>query len=101
MLYQLNQIAKSFSIRVVFLCSLFTLILLLGTTRLINAQNQGEILIDGTFRDQPLQVFFDSLETNYNLRFFYKTEWLAPHAISKEFRSTPLIQALNNIFLDN
>ncbi|SHJ49428.1 TonB-dependent Receptor Plug Domain [Tangfeifania diversioriginum] len=100
MYYRLIQKAKLFSIRV-FVCSIFTIVFILGTTRTANAQNQGEILIDGTFRDQPMSVFLDSLGTKYNLRFFYKQEWLAPHTISKEFRSTPLIQALNNIFLDN
>jgi len=101
MFYQLNQLANSISIKTVFLYSFFSLILFLGNTWQTNAQNQGEILIDGTYRDQPLQVFFDSLETKYNLQFFYKQEWLAPHSINKSFRNTPLIQALNNIFLDN
>jgi hypothetical protein len=101
MFYQLNQSANSISIRIVFLYSCFSLILFLGNFWQTNAQNQGEILIDGAYRDLPLQVFFDSLETKYNLQFFYKQEWLTPHSINKSFRNTPLIQALNNIFLDN
>ncbi|MEE4287438.1 MAG: TonB-dependent receptor [Mariniphaga sp.] len=80
---------------------LFSLVLFLANFGQANAQNQGEILIDGTFRDQPLQVFFDSLETKYNLQFFYKKDWLASQTISRTFKNTPLIQALNNIFLNN
>lgn len=101
MFYQQNQIAIPISVRQFIFYLLLSLILFVCTIKSATAQEQGEIQINGTFRDQPLQVFFDSLETKYNLRFFYKKEWISPYTISKEFRNTPLIQALNNIFLDN
>ncbi len=101
MFYQQSQIANLKSIRPLIINLLLPLILFFCTIRLTTAQEQGEIQINGTFRDQPLQVFFDSLEARYNLRFFYKKEWISPYAINREFRNTPLIQALNNIFLDN
>jgi hypothetical protein len=65
------------------------------------SQEQGEILLNGNYNDQPLQVFFDTLESHHNLRFFYKSEWIEPYRINKTFRNTPLIQALNNIFLQS
>jgi hypothetical protein len=62
------------------------------------SQEQGETLVNGTFDNQPLHVFFDTLETRHDLRFFYKSEWIEPYRINRSFRNTPLIQALNNIF---
>lgn len=101
MFYQQNQITNPHLGRPSILYQLFFLILFFGTGHLTTAQSVGEIRIDGNFRNQPLQNFIDSLETKYNVRFFYRQEWISPYTINKEFQNTPLIQALNNIFLDN
>ncbi len=101
MFFHQNQITFLNSIRPLIFYLLLPLVMLFCTIGPAKAQEQGEIDIDGIFREQPLQAFIDSLEKKYNLRFFYKKEWIAAHTISKTFRSTPLIQALNNIFLDN
>ncbi len=78
---------------------LILIILMKGITAF--SQEQGEILLNGSFNDQPLQVFFDTLESRYNLRFFYKNNWIEPYRINRSFRNTPLIQALNNIFIQS
>lgn len=101
MFYQQNQITNLYLARWFIVYLLFFVVLFLGTGRLTIAQNQGEIRINGTFRNQPLQNFIDSLETKYNVRFFYRKEWISSYSLNKEFQNTPLIQALNNIFLDN
>jgi hypothetical protein len=68
---------------------------------LSTAQNPGEIIMNGSFHERPLKEFFDTLEVKHNLRVFYKQEWITNISISKNFINTPLIQALNNIFVDN
>jgi hypothetical protein len=65
----------------------------------IHAQNQEDIRLNERFARQPLQDFIDTLETKYGLQVFYKNEWIENHTIQKDFQQTPLIQALNNIFL--
>jgi hypothetical protein len=101
MIFQLNQKNKPFLIRAIFFFATLVLFLFAANIKSANAQNQGEILLNESFRDQPLQDFIDSLESKYNLRIFCKQEWIAPFTISKDFRNTPLIQALNNIFVEN
>ncbi|HKL31454.1 MAG TPA: carboxypeptidase-like regulatory domain-containing protein, partial [Tangfeifania sp.] len=67
----------------------------------IHAQNQESIRLNESFSQQPLQDFIDTLETKYHLKVFYRKEWIGSHTIHKDFQETPLIQALNNIFLDS
>lgn len=59
------------------------------------------IKVNARFNQQPLQDFIDTLESKYHLRVYYKQEWIESETISKNFQDAPLIQALNNVFLDN
>ena len=67
----------------------------------VKAQNPEEIILNENFRGRSLKEFFNSLEENYDLRVFYKEEWIEHFQVSRNFVNTPLIQALNNIFIDN
>ncbi len=67
----------------------------------LNAQNIEEIQLNESFQNQPLKEFFDTLESKYGIDVFYKKEWIDSFTISKNFKNTPLIQALNNIFLNH
>ncbi|MFW6289972.1 MAG: TonB-dependent receptor [Mariniphaga sp.] len=65
------------------------------------AQNTGEIIITEDLRNRTLQDFFNILEEKYGVRVFYKEEWIKQHKINRNFENTPLIQALNNLFIEN
>lgn len=62
------------------------------------SQQIQEKLISGKFQKTSLLDFFTTLEKEYNIRFYYKTEWVKPYVINQEFKDTPLIQALNRLF---
>ena len=74
----------------------FSLILFLNLT--VSAQNIQEKLITGKFQKTSLEQFFKTLETEYNIRFYYKTEWIKSYVVNQEFKETPLIQVLNRLF---
>lgn len=67
----------------------------------VYGQNREEIQINASFKQQPLQDFIDTLETKYHLRVFYKQAWIDSFTINKNFQDAPLIQALNNVFLES
>lgn len=68
---------------------------------IVYGQNREEIRVNASFKQQPLQDFIDTLETKYQLRVFYKQAWIDSFTINKNFQDAPLIQALNNVFLDS
>lgn len=85
--------AISICLKIVFT---FGLIILLNTE--LCAQPIQEKIINGKFRGTSLQEFFDTLEKDYQIHFFYQSDWIKTHTVNKEFKDTPLIQALNLIF---
>ncbi len=80
---------------------LFLFVLINVTGNPATAQSPGEIILNENFRDRSLKEFFDTLEMKYDLRVFYKEEWLKDYQVNKNFVNTPLVQALNNLFIDN
>ncbi|MDP3180485.1 MAG: hypothetical protein Q8M67_01570, partial [Bacteroidota bacterium] len=78
------------------LFSAFILILVLHFS--VSAQNIQEKLISGKFQKTSLQEFFNILEKNYNIRFYYRTEWIKTYVVNQEFKEMPLIQVLNPLF---
>ncbi len=76
-------------------------LLLTVTVKTASAQNQGEILLNAKLRDRSLKELFDTLEARYDLRIFYKEEWVKDYEVNRNFVNTPLVQALNNLFIDN
>ena len=76
--------------------SAFLLILFLQLN--ISAQNIQEKLISGKFQNISLQEFFNIIEKDYNIRFYYRPEWIKSYAVNQEFNNTPIIQALNLLF---
>ena len=65
------------------------------------AQNGYEIRITATYQNQPLEDFLTDLHEKYGLNVFYKKSWVEPYTITRTFENTPLIQALNNLFLNH
>ena len=76
--------------------SAFLLILFLQLN--ISAQNIQEKLISGKFQNISLQEFFNTIEKDYNIRFYYRPEWIKSYVVNQEFNNTPIIQALNLLF---
>ena len=65
------------------------------------AQNFEDIKLNETFQNQPLKDFLIVLQEKYGLKVFYKKSWIEPFQITKTFKDTPLLQALNNIFYEH
>ena len=61
------------------------------------SQEIQEIKITGNYSKTPLQEVFSSLEKNYGIHFFYKTEWIASMDFTGTFDNQPLIQVVNRI----
>jgi hypothetical protein len=72
-----------------------TFLLLFFLKSSVLAQPLQEKLISGQFRSVSLQEFFNTLEINYSIRFYYRQEWIKNLTVNHEFQETPLIQALN------
>ena len=62
------------------------------------AQNIQEKIINGKFQKVSLQDFFNTLEKEYNIHFFYRPEWIKSFVVNQEFKEMPLIQVLNKLF---
>ncbi len=77
---------------------IFSFLLLIFLNQTILAQSIQEKIINGKFQKTNLQDFFNSIEKEYNIHFYYRSEWIKPYVINQEFNNTPLIQALNLIF---
>ncbi|HEY3372319.1 MAG TPA: carboxypeptidase-like regulatory domain-containing protein, partial [Prolixibacteraceae bacterium] len=73
---------------------LLILILQLNTS----AQDIQEKLISGKFQKTSLQEFFNTLEKESNIRFYYRSEWIKSYVVNQEFKNMPLIQVLNLLF---
>ena len=76
--------------------SVFILILILHLA--VSAQNIQEKLISGKFQKTSLQEFFNQLEKDYDIRFYYRSEWIKSYVVNQEFKDMPLIQILNLLF---
>jgi len=64
------------------------------------AQEIQEIKVTGSYKKVPVWEFFNSLEKSYGIRFFYKEEWIKSVEVTKTFNNVPLVQVLNQIFID-
>lgn len=76
--------------------SAFILIFFLNSELL--AQPIQEKRINGKFQKVNLQEFFNALEKDYNIHFYYRTEWVKTYVVNQEFKDAPLIQVLNLLF---
>jgi hypothetical protein len=74
----------------------FLFILLLNSP--LSAQNIQEKIINGKYQNISLQGFFNTLEKQHHIRFFYKSEWIKTYVVNQEFKEMPLIQVLNQLF---
>ena len=64
----------------------------------LSAQNIQEKLITGKFQKTNLQDFFNTLEKEYHIHFYYRTEWVKSYVVNQEFKDRPLIHVLNMLF---
>lgn len=64
----------------------------------LQAQQIQEKLITGKFQKTNLEQFFKTIEQEYQIRFYYKPEWLKSYVVNQEFKDMPLVQVLNRLF---
>lgn len=83
----------SSSLKVIFA---FSLLLLLHLP--ISAQDIQEKKINGKFQKVSLQEFFNTIEKEHHIRFYYRSEWIKTYVVNQEFKEMPLIQVLNLLF---
>ncbi|NQU84198.1 MAG: TonB-dependent receptor, partial [Mariniphaga sp.] len=62
------------------------------------AQDIEEIKITGQFNNRPVTEFIEFLETQHNLKIFYKKSWITDLEINQQFNNAPLYQALTRTF---
>lgn len=84
---------KILSIRIFLI---FILILLI--IKVSDAQNISELRVSVRSRDKVLPEFFQTLTSEYNVRFFYQKPWIDTIKVHRDFDGTPLIQVMNSIF---
>jgi len=78
--------------------AIFTFAFLLFLNFSLTAQNIQEKIINGKFQKVSLQDFFNTLEKEHNIHFFYRPEWIKSFVVNQEFKEMPLIQVLNKLF---
>jgi len=61
------------------------------------AQGIESIKVTETFVKTPVPVFLSTIEKNYPVKFYYKTEWFAGDSISANFNQIPLKAVLESI----
>lgn len=86
---------KTIFIGIALLCSL------LFTHQFAFSQNVNDVVINESYNNQPLEDFLSDLSEKYGIKVFYKQSWIQPYSITREFNSTPLPQALNNVFFNH
>jgi hypothetical protein len=78
--------------------AIFAFIFFLLLNFSLTAQNIQEKIISGKFQKVSLQEFFNTIEKEQNIRFYYKSEWIKSYVVNQEFKEMPLIQVLNQLF---
>ena len=79
---------------------LFLIVTILLSSQISRSQDIQEIKVTASFTKAPVQEFFNSLEKNYGIRFFYKDEWIKSKVVTKTFDNLPLVQVLNQVFAE-
>ncbi len=83
------QTSKIFLIVIFIFCGIFT-----------NAQSIQDRIITGNFKDISLHDFFQIVEKQYDINFFYEKNWIDSFEVNVEFKNTPAVQVFNKV-LDN
>ncbi len=91
-----NKLKSTFIRRIITLVAL----LILGVG-FLHAQDINKVKVNADYKNQPLKDFLVDLQTKHSLKVFYKEDWIAPYTINYRFENTPLIQALNNVFVNH
>ena len=77
---------------------IFTFFCFLFLNFSLSAQNIQEKIISGKYQQVSLQEFFNTIEKEHQIRFYYRPEWIKTYQVNQEFKETPLIQVLNLLF---
>ncbi|MBL7969672.1 MAG: carboxypeptidase-like regulatory domain-containing protein [Prolixibacteraceae bacterium] len=88
---------KNLSILTILKATLFLFLFLILAYN-VSGQNIQEKLITGKFQKATLQEFFNAIEKEQHIRFYYKPEWIKSYVVNQEFKEMPLIQVLNLLF---
>lgn len=82
----------------------FLVVILLLTGNLLFSQSKDQLLLEtkitASFSAQNLLEIFEQLERSYELRFFYKEEWIPRTPITLIFNEASLRQVLNTLLQD-
>ncbi|MFN8254519.1 MAG: TonB-dependent receptor [Bacteroidales bacterium] len=73
----------------------FLLFAALFQHNLIKAQTADSILISGNYRDKLLTEFFDDLENKYQVKFYFRIEWVRDIKFTRNFDKTPINKAID------
>lgn len=84
---------KEFIIKSCFRTAL--LLLFLSVQISANSQDIQEKIINGKFENISYSDFFNKLESDYSIPFYYRNEWIKDKTFTYEFKNAPLIQVLN------
>jgi len=63
-------------------------------------QRMDSIQITGNYKDIPYSSFLSDISRQYEVKIYYKTEWLEHYQLTKSFDHIPLRKALDQIFKD-
>jgi len=66
----------------------------------LKGQNIDSLLISGNYQNTPITVFFQQIEDNYPIKFYYHQEWVQELKFSADFKNKPLKSALDQIFME-
>ncbi len=64
----------------------------------VAGQNVPDVYITGKYSNSPISTVLNSLEEEYQIKFYYNEEWLTNQYISIDFDSIRLESALDKIF---
>jgi len=63
----------------------------------VKSQEIQELKVTGSFTKTPIKEFFNSLEKNYGIRFFFKEDCVNSIEVTNSFNNVPLVQVLNQV----
>jgi hypothetical protein len=66
----------------------------------LKGQNIDSLLISGSYQNTSITVFFQQIEDNYPIKFYYNSEWVKDLKFSAIFNNKTLKSALSQIFME-
>jgi hypothetical protein len=80
-----------------FLIGILALFLLSST---LKGQNIDSLLISGSYQNTSITAFFQQIEDNYPIKFYYNPDWVQDLKVSVNFKNETLNSVLTQIFIE-